>query len=101
MAPTPERVLPPEQDTALKTHLIVLAFLTVLTAALVMLPGGGVAGAAWSGPAALNSNADTDCDGVVGVRDGQYLLTALMGVPIAQSEPFTDAGDTDTVIPLP
>jgi len=44
----------------MRIRLTVLAFLTVLTAVLVTLPGGGVAGAAWSGPATLNTSAATD-----------------------------------------
>jgi hypothetical protein len=45
--------------------------------------------------------ADNDCDGDVDVADGQYLMSALLLSPIAQTEPCPDAGDADTVIPLP
>ncbi len=52
-------------------------------------------------PLGLLAWADTNCDGVTNVLDGQYLLTALLGSPIAQTEPCPDASDADTVIPLP
>ena len=52
-------------------------------------------------PVALLMWADNDCDGDVDVRDGQWLLTALLGSPIAQTEPCPNAGDPDSMIPLP
>ena len=42
---------------------------------------------------------DNDCDGDVDVADGQWLLTSLLGSPIAQTEPCPDLGGT--MLPTP
>ncbi len=44
--------------------------------------------------------ADLDCDGDVDIRDGQWLLSVLLGSPISQTEPCPDAGEPDSVIPI-